>query len=101
MTTRMDKNAKLLTPIKGKNIDIVSKPLPPGTLYVLCLNKPLINLWAMNDSYSNDHYDTSSPYSSSIYKNSETASQSEDRIPVMLSPEEEMLLYNDGLTDLY
>jgi hypothetical protein len=99
--SRMKKNQELLKSIKGKNTDTPSKPLPPGTLYVVCLNKPLIDLWATSDHNTNDYYDSSTPYSSSVYLNSDDALLRTDNIPVILSPEEEMLLYNEGLTEYY
>jgi hypothetical protein len=92
---------KLLKSKKGSGMDIPSTPLPPGTLYVVCLNKPLINLWAMHDRNSSDYSTTPLPNRSSVYQHSNNASNKDDRIPGILSPEDEMLLYNDGLTDYY
>jgi len=94
----MKNNSKDLQSIKGSGTDIPSKPLPPGTLYVVCLNKPLIDLWAMSDRYT---YDTSVTYRSSVHTSLNSHLQNDDKVPVMLSPEEEMLLYNEGLTDWY
>jgi hypothetical protein len=97
----MKKNQKLLKSVKGKTMDQVSKPLPPGTLYVVCLNKPLIDLWAIKDRYSNDYFDNSVESRASIDTRSISPLYRDDRVPVMLTPEEEMLLYNEGLSDNY
>ena len=94
----MKNNPKDLQSIKGSGMDLPSKPLPPGTLYVVCLNKPLIDLWAMSDR---NMYDTPVTKRSSAHTSLNSHLQSDDKIPVMLSPEEEMLLYNEGLTDWY
>ena len=81
--------------------DIPSKPLPPGTLYVVCLNKPLIDLWKVNNRFTNDYYDASETCLSPDYATSKSSFVNDDRIPVMLSLEDEMLLYNDGLTEFF
>jgi hypothetical protein len=78
-----------------------SKELPPGTLYVACLNRPLIDLWAITDSYTNNNYDSSVPFTSSVYSASGSHSPYDDRIPNILSPYDVMMLYNDGLTEYY
>lgn len=94
----MKNNSKNLQSIKGSGTDIPSKPLPPGTLYVVCLNKPLIDLWAMSDRNA---YDTSVTNRSMFHTSLNSHLQIDDKIPVILSSEEEMLLYNEGLTDWY
>jgi hypothetical protein len=92
---------KLMKSKKGTGADIISTPLPPGTLYVVCLNKPLINLWAMHDRNSSDYSTTPLPKSSSVYQHSNNALSKDDKVQGILSPEDEMLLYNEGLTDYY
>ena len=96
----MKNELTMLKSIKGTGKDLVSKPLPPGTLYVVCLNKPLIDLWSVNNRYAGDYYDTSviSP-KPSVYSTPESSLQSDDGIPGILSPEDEMLLYNEGFSD--
>lgn len=96
----MKNELTMLKSIKGTGKDLVSKPLPPGTLYVVCLNKPLIDLWAVNNRYAGDYNDTSvMPQKPSVYSTPESSLQGDDRIQGILSPEDEMLLYNDGLSD--
>ena len=90
-----------LKSIKGTGTDHPAKPLPPGSLYVVFLNKPLIDLWAITDLNANDYCDTTLPARTSAYLRSNSAFRSDDRIPVILSEEEEMLLYNEGLFDYY
>jgi hypothetical protein len=92
---------KLMKSKKGAGTDIISTPLPPGTLYVVCLNKPLINLWAMHDRNSSDYSTAPLPDRSSVYQQSDNAMSKDDRVQGILSPEDEMLLYNEGLTDYY
>lgn len=97
----MKNNLTLMKSIKGKGEDITSKPLPPGTLYVVCLNKPLIDLWKVNNRFANDYYDASETYFSPDHATLKSSFVNDDRISVMLSLEDEMLLYNEGLTDYY
>jgi len=92
---------KLLKSIKGTGKDQPSKAVPPGALYVVCLNKPLIELWALSDRYTNDYYDNTLRYRASVYTQSNSSLQSDDRIPVILSPDDEMMLYNDELSGYY
>ena len=80
-------------------MDLPAKPLLPGSLYVVFLNKPLIDLWAITDLYANDYYDSTLPARTNAYLKSNSALHCDDRVPVMLSQEEEMLLYNEGLFD--
>lgn len=97
----MKNNLKLL---KSKKSAPEEKPLkqpPPGKLYAVCLNKPLIELWALTDRYNNDYYDTSVRYKASVYTKSNYPLLSDDRIPVILSPDDEMMLYNEGLSEYY
>lgn len=75
--------------------------LPPCKLYVVCLNKPLIDLWAISDRYTNDYYDNTLRYKASVYAKSNSSLHSDDRIPVILSPDDEMMLFNDGLSENY
>ena len=88
-----------LKSIKGTGKDLTAKPLPPGSLYVVFLNKPLIDLWAITDLYANDYYDSSLPARTSAYLKSSSSLHTDDRIPVILSQEDEMLLYNEGYFD--
>jgi hypothetical protein len=97
----MKNDLKLLKSIKGTGKDQPSKAVPPGTLYVICLNKPLIDLWAISDRYTNDYYDNTLRYRASVYTKSNTSLHSDDRIPVILSPDDEMMLYNDELSEYY
>ena len=97
----MKNNLTLMKSIKGMGEDLPSKPLPPGTLYVVCLNKPLIDLWKVNNRFTNGYYDTSETCLSPAYATAKPSFQNDDRISVMLSLEDEMLLYNDGLSDYY
>ena len=81
-----------------------SKPsteMPPCKLYAICLNKPLIDLWVLTDRYNNDYYDTTLRYKGSVYSRAIPAIPGDDRIPVILSPDDEMMLYNDGLCEYY
>ena len=96
----MKNNKNSLKSLKGSGKDLASKPLPPGTLFVVCLNKPLIDLWSVNNRYAGDYYDTSViPKKSSVFSAPEFFLQNDDRIQGILSPEDEMLLYNEGLSD--
>ena len=95
------KNDVTLKPIKGTAKDQPSKPVQPGTLYVVCLNKPLIELWAISDRYTNDYYDNTLRYKASVYTSSGSSLKSDDRIPVILSPDDEMMLFNDDLSEFY
>jgi len=97
----MKNDLTLLKSIKGTGKDQPSKTVSPGTLYVVCLNKPLIELWALSDRYSNDYYDNTLRYKASIYTRSSSSLKSDDRIPVILSPDDEMMLYNDELSEYY
>lgn len=97
----MKNDLKNLKPIKGMGEDKPSKPLPPGTLYVVCMNRPLINLWKLNNRYTCDYYDTTETNLMSDYAVPRSSFQKDDRVSAMLSLEEEMLLYNDGLSDNY
>lgn len=97
--SRMKKNLKLVKSSKENGKDVVSKPLPPGTLYVVCLNRPLIELWALNNQITNDYYDSPEPKQTSFYATS--ISRDNDNVPFMLSPEDELLLYNEGLSENY
>ena len=97
----MKNDQTILKSIKGTGTDLPAKPLPPGSLYVVFLNKPLIDLWAITDISANDYYDTSLPARTSAYLRSNSSLHSDDRIPVILSEEDEMLLYNEGLFDYY
>ena len=97
----MKNDLKLLKSIKGTAKDQPSKPVPPGTLYVVCLNKPLIELWALSDRYTNDYYDNTLRYKASIYTRSDSSLKSDDSIPVILSADDEMMLYNDELSEYY
>ncbi len=91
----------MLKSIKGTAKDQPSKSVPPGTLYVVCLNKPLIELWAISDRYTNDYYDNTLRYKASVYTRSDSSLKSDDRIPVILSPDDEMMLFNDELSEFY
>ena len=95
------KNDITLKSIKGTAKDQPSKPVPPGTLYVVCLNKPLIELWAISDRYNNDYYDNTLRYKASVYTRSGSSSKTDDRIPVILSADDEMMLFNDELSEFY
>ena len=97
----MKKDIKNLKPVKGMGEDKPSSPLPPGTLYVVCKNRPLINLWQLNNRYSCDHYDISETNLKSDYAMTRSSFQKDDMVSALLSLEEEMLLYNDGLSDNY
>ena len=97
----MKKDQTILKSIKGTGTDLPAKPLLPGSLYVVFLNKPLIDLWAITDLNANDYYDSSLPARTSAYLISKSTLLSDDRIPVILSEEDEMLLYNEGLFDYY
>jgi hypothetical protein len=97
----MKNDLKLLKSIKGTGKDQPSKSVSPGALYVICLNKPLIELWALSDRYTNDYYDNTLRYRASVYTQSNSSLQSDDRIPVILSPDDEMMLYNDELSGYY
>ncbi len=97
----MKNNLKLLKSLKETEKHQPSKALPPGTLYVVCLNKPLIELWALSDRYTNDYYDNTLRYKESVYTRSNSSLHSDDRIPGILSPDDEMLLFNDGLSEYY
>ena len=76
-----------------------AKELSASKLHVVCVNKPLIDLWAITRPYTNDYYDTAAPYRASVYTKSNSVLNSDDRIPVILSPDEEMMLYNEGLSE--
>jgi hypothetical protein len=91
----------LLKSKKGTGKEQLSKEIPSCKLYVVSLNKPLIDLHAMSDPYSNDYYDTNLRYKASVYTKSIYASNSDDRIPVILSADDEMMLYNEGLSENY
>ena len=95
------KNDVALKSIKGTAKDQPSKTVPPGTLYVVCLNKPLIELWTISDRYTNDYYDNTLRYKASVYTRSGSSLKSDDRIPVILSPDDEMMLFNDELSEFY
>ncbi len=97
----MKNDIKNLKSIKGMGEDLPSKPLPPGTLYVICLNKPLIELWKVNNRFANGYYESSEAYMSPDYATQKSSFLKDDRIHGMLSLEDEMLLYNDGLSDYY
>ncbi len=74
---------------------------PSSKLYVICLNKPLIELWAMADRYTPDYYDTTERYKASVYSKPGPGVKSDDSIQGLLSPDDEMMLYNEGLTEYY
>lgn len=95
----MKNEHETLKSIKGNGQDLPAKPLPPGTLYVVFVNKPLIELWAIAHVHANDNYDAALAGRTTAYVKSNSALNSDDRIPVILSQEEEMLLYNEGLFD--
>jgi len=97
----MKDNLKLIKSKKGSGKDTHSKALPPGTLFVVFRNKPLIDLWAISNLYPDDYYDKNVPAGSSVYTTSDSSLCGDDRIPVMLSPEDAMLLYNEGLSEYY
>lgn len=97
----MKDDLKLLKPIKGTGEGQPSKAGQSGALYVIFLNKPLIELWALSDRYTNDYYDNTLRYKASVYTRSGSALKSDDRIPVILSPDDEMMLYNDELSEYY
>jgi hypothetical protein len=85
--------------VGGKNKS--SANMLPNKLYAVCLNKPLIELWVLTDRYNNDYYDTTLRYKGSVYSRLSPAIPGDDRIPVILSPDDEMMLYNDGLCEYY
>lgn len=95
----MKNDKTILKSIKGTGKDLPAKPLLPGSLYVVFLNKPLIDLWAITDLYRNDYYDSTLPARTTAYLKSNSSFHNDDRVPVILSQEEEMLLYNEGLFD--
>jgi hypothetical protein len=97
----MKNKLKLLKSVKGTGKDQPSKALPPGTLYVVCKNKPLIALWALSDRSANDYYDSSVPNRRSGYSTTYSPWHGEDRMPVILSQDEEMMLFNEGLSENY
>lgn len=97
----MKEDLKLVKSVKENTQDIVSKPLPPGTLFVVCLNKPLIELWSMKESYSDDLYDYPATGQKSVYSISDSGVKNSDHVPYMLSPEDELLLFNEGLSENY
>ena len=97
----MKNDLKLLKSKKGTGNSETSKELPPCKLYAICLNKPLIDLWAMADLYTDDYYDTTVRYRASVYTKSKSSLKSDDCIPVLLSPDDEMMLYNEGLAEYY
>jgi hypothetical protein len=66
-------------------------------LYVAYLNKPLIALAAMKEDYSSACYDNHRKYTASVYATALT----EDRIPVILSAEDEMMLSEDEFSAYY
>jgi hypothetical protein len=86
---------------KGTGKEQSSKELPTCKLYVVSLNKPLIDLHAMTDPYTNDYFETTLPYRGSVYTRSMSASNSDDRIPVILSEDDEMMLFNEGFSENY
>jgi len=90
--------------VKTKKTSGKCKPsteMQPCKLYAVCLNKPLIDLWVLTDRYNNDYYDTTLRYKGSVYSRAIPAIPGDDRIPVILSPDDEMMLYNDGLCEYY
>ncbi len=89
----------LLKSIKGDGKNEPSKELPPSKLHVVCVNKPLIDLWAITDPYTNEYYDTTARYRASVYTKSNSVLNSDDRIPVILSPDDEMMLFNEGFSE--
>jgi len=93
------KNDVVLKSIKGTAKEQPSKSVPP--LYVVCLNKPLIELWAISDRYTNDYCDNTMRYKASVYTRSGSSLKSDDRIPVILSADDEMMLFNDDLSEFY
>ena len=95
----MKNDKTILKPIKGEGKDLPAKPLMPGSLYVVFLNKPLIDLWAITDLYRNDYYDAALPARTNSYLKSNSGFRSDDSIPGMLSQEDEMMLYNEGFFD--
>ena len=97
----MKNDLKLLKSKKVAAKNEPSKELLPCKLYAICLNRPLIDLWAMTDRYTDDYYETTVRYRASIYSKSKSTLKSDDRIPVMLSPDDEMMLYNEGLAEYY
>jgi hypothetical protein len=97
----MKNDLKSLKSIKGTCKENSSKAAPPGTLYVVFLNKPLIDLWEISDRYTSDYYDNTLRYRASVYTKSNSSLHSDDRIPVILSPDEEMMLFNEGFSENY
>jgi hypothetical protein len=97
--SRMKNDIKNLKPIKGRGEDLVANPLPPGTMYVVCLNTPLINLWKLNNFYSNESYNSNDASFISGFSKQGSFILNEDRVYDMLTLEEELLLYNDGLSE--
>ena len=97
----MKNDLKLLKSKQGAGNGQTSKEPQPCKLYAICLNRPLIDLWAMADRYTDDYYDNTLRYRASVYTKSKSALKSDDCIPVILSPDDEMMLYNEGLTEYY
>lgn len=91
----------LLKSKKSAGKEKLSKEIPTCKLYVVSLNKPLIDLGAITDPYTNDYYDSTARYRASVYTRSKSALNSDDRIPVILSADDEMMLYNEGLSEYY
>ena len=90
--------------LKSKKVagkEQLSKEVPTCKLYVVSLNKPLIDLGSITDPYNKEYYDTTVQYRASVYTKSNSVLHSEDRIPVILSPDDEMMLYNEGLSEYY
>jgi hypothetical protein len=73
----------------------------PCKLFAVCLNRPLIELWALAEKNSGDHTDADLQYSASVYTKSHALLHHDDRIPVLLSTDDMMMLYNEGLSDYY
>jgi hypothetical protein len=97
----MKKDLKLLKSKQAICTNEPSKKTPPSKLYAICLNRPLIDLWAMTDRYTNDYYDTTVRYRASVYTKSKSSLKSDECISVILSPDDEMMLYNEGLAEYY
>jgi hypothetical protein len=85
----------LLKCIKGaaKHHDL--NKMTAGTLNVVFRNKPLIELSAIKKSYSNAYYDIDESKFSPLNQVSSSLSLPDNRMPVFLSTDEEMLLFRE------
>ena len=89
----------LLKSKKNSGKPNLSGEVPSCKLYVVSLNKPLIDLHAINDPYTHEYFDTNARYRASVYTKPMSALNSDDRIPFILSEDDEMMLYNEGLSE--